>query len=324
MNYIITGGAGFIGCNIARELVRRKQKTKSRTDQSEWSGARIKIIDNLSTGSLKNIADIKNKVEFIRGDIRNLNFLQKQFKGADFILHQAALGSVPRSVKDPFNTHENNATGTLNVLIAARDNGIKRVVYASSSSIYGGAAQGKNKEDFKPNPLSPYAVSKLIGEYYCKVFYGVYGLETATLRYFNVYGPYQSPESQYAAVIPLFIKTASANQQPIIYGDGNQSRSFCFVNDVVNANLLACQKPNVAGKIMNIGGEKSISVNKLWQTIAKLTKTKVKPRYAPPRPGDIYKSDADISETKKYLGWKPKYNFRKGANITFEWYCKNH
>lgn len=310
VKYIVTGGAGFIGCNIARELVRRKQKTK--------------IIDNLSTGSLKNIADIKDEAEFIKGDIRDLNFLQRQFKGADFVLHQAALGSVPRSVKDPFNTHENNATGTLNVLIAARDTEIKRVVFASSSSVYGGVDQGKNKENFQPNPLSPYAVSKLICEYYCKVFYSIYGLETVALRYFNVYGPYQNPESQYAAVIPLFIKAAFTNQQPIIYGNGIQSRSFCFVNDVVNANLLACQKPNVAGKIMNIGGGKPISVNEIWQIIAKLTGTKVKPKYTNPRLGDVFKSDADIREAKRHLGWKPKYNFKQGLNKTLEWYRRSY
>src|SRR3989338_8501462 len=213
--YIVTGGAGFIGCNIARELVRKKQK--------------VIILDNLSTGKMENIADLKNYMEFIKGDIRNLELLKKIFKGADFVLHQAALGSVPRSIEDPINTHENNATGTLNVLLAARDNKVKRIIFASSSSIYGGATKEKNKEHSKPNPLSPYAASKLMCENYMTIFNNIFNLETVILRYFNVYGPYQSPDSEYAAVIPLFMKAASSNQPPIIFGDGNQSRSFTFI-----------------------------------------------------------------------------------------------
>lgn len=308
--YIVTGGAGFIGCNIARELVRQKQK--------------VIILDNLSTGNIDNIADIKDDAEFIKGDIRNLELLKKIFKRADFVLHQAALGSVPRSVEDPINTHENNATGTLNVLLAARDNGIKRVVYASSSSIYGGVARGKNREHFRPNPLSPYAASKTIGEHYFKIFHDLYKLETVILRYFNVYGPYQSPNSAYAAAVPLFIQKAVSGQKPVIYGDGNQSRSFTFVNDVVAANIAACQKKGAAGKTMNIGGHKTVSVNKIWETIAKITGAKIKPHYAPARTGEIYHSAADISRAKKYLDYEPQYDIKKGLEETIEWHQKFH
>ena len=304
--YIITGGAGFIGCNIARELVRQKQ--------------RIKIIDNLSTGNIDNLDDIKNDVEFIKGDIRDQKFLQKHFAGADFILHQAALGSVPRSVNDPVNTHENNATGTLNVLIAARDNKVKRVIFASSSSVYGGAAKGKNKECFKPNPLSPYAASKLMGEHYMAILNNIFNLETVILRYFNVYGPYQSPNSEYAAVIPLFIKAALGNKPPVIFGDGNQSRSFTFMEDVVSANLTACRAPKAKGKIMNIGGNHITSVIEIWKTIAKITNTKTKPKYAPLRTGEIYHSSADITKAQKYLNYQPTHNIIKGLKKTIDWH----
>lgn len=318
--YIITGGAGFIGCNIARELVRQKQKAKSRTNP--WFGTRIIILDNLSTGNIDNIADIKNDIEFIKGDVKNLELLEKIFKGADFVLHQAALGSVPRSIEDPINTHENNATGTLNVLLAARNNKVKRVIFASSSSVYGGAVKGKNKEHFKPNPLSPYAASKLTGEHYMTIFNNIFNLETIILRYFNVYGPHQSPDSEYAAVVPLFIKAALKNEPPVIFGDGGQSRSFTFVDDVVSANLSACHTPKVAGKIINIGGEHITSVNKIWKTIAKLTNTKIKPKYAPPRTGEIYHSSADITKAQKYLNYQPAYNMTKGLKKTIEWHQK--
>ena len=306
MNYVVTGGAGFIGCNIARELVRQKQK--------------VIILDNLSTGKMENIADLKNDMEFIKGDIRNLELLKKIFKGADFVLHQAALGSVPRSIEDPINTHENNATGTLNVLLAARDNKVKRIIFASSSSIYGGATKEKNKEHSKPNPLSPYAASKHMCENYMTIFNNIFNLETVILRYFNVYGPYQSPDSEYAAVIPLFMKAASSNQPPIIFGDGNQSRSFTFIDDVVTANIAACHKESAAGKTMNIGGHKTVSVNKIWETITKITGAKVKPHYAPARTGEIYHSAADISRAKKYLDYKPRYAIKEGLEKTLEWY----
>lgn len=327
--YIITGGAGFIGCNIARELIRQKQKTKSRTNP--WFGTRVIILDNLSTGNIDNIADIKNDVEFIEGDIRDQKLLQKHFSGADFVLHQAALGSVPRSIEDPVNTHENNATGTLNVLLAARDNKIKRVIFASSSSVYGGSKEhGRtrrvrpsscdNKEDQKPNPLSPYAASKLAGEHYMAIFNNIFNLETVILRYFNVYGPHQSPDSEYAAVVPLFIKAALENKPPVIFGDGGQSRSFTFVDDVVSANLAACHAPKAAGKIINIGGGCATSVNKIWETIAELTKTKIKPEYAPPRTGEIYHSSADITKAQKHLNYQPAYNITDGLKKTIEWH----
>jgi UDP-glucose 4-epimerase len=300
---IVTGGAGFIGSHIAEELVDK--------------GYHVIIIDDLSTGKLANIEPYlkKGAVEFVRGSITDLDLLQKRFKGVTYVFHQAALASVPRSVKDPIASHEVNVTGTLNVLVAARDNGVKKVVYASSSSVYGDTPTLPKKEDMPPSPQSPYAVNKLAGEYYCQVFHKIYGLSTVSLRYFNVYGPRQDPDSQYAAVIPLFIKKALKGEAPIIFGDGEQSRDFTFIKDVVAANILSA-RDDITG-VYNIATGQRITVNKLAEVITKLTKSKVAPIREQPRAGDILHSLADISKAKKF-GYKPEWNVEEGVVITIK------
>jgi len=307
MKYLVTGGAGFIGSNIARELVRQNQK--------------VKIIDNLSTGSLDNLAGIKSKINFVKGDIRDVGFLKRHFRGIDYVLHQAALRAVPRSVDDPTAANENNITGTLNVLLAARDCKVKRVVFASSSSVYGDV-KGINQENLTPQPESPYALTKLAGEHYCRIFYKLYGLETISLRYFNVYGPYQNPESKYSAVIPIFTKFLLKNKSPVIFGNGKQSRDFTYVGDVVQANLLACQAKQGIGEVFNIAaGGKPVSVNKLFELLAKkLDKEKIKPIYDKPRSGDVFKTEADISKAKNLLGYEPKVFIEQGLKEYVKWY----
>lgn len=236
--YLVTGGAGFIGSNIVEELVDRNES--------------VRVLDNLSTGRRENIEPFMDKIEFIEGDLRDLDAVRKAVEGVDYVLHQGALPSVPRSIDEPLTTNEVNVNGTLKVLIAARDAGVKRVVYASSSSIYGNSEVLPKREDMPPNPLSPYAISKLAGENYCRIFYQIYGLETVCLRYFNVFGPRQDPTSQYSAVIPKFINAMLNGERPIIYGDGKQSRDFTFVANVVQANLLACEANGVAGELFNV------------------------------------------------------------------------
>ena len=295
---VVTGGAGFIGSHIVEELAERDYK--------------VMILDNLSTGTLSNIESVlRNKnTEFIRGSITNLPLLQKVFSGTDYVFHQAAVPSVPRSVKNPKASHNTNATGTLNVLLAARENGIKKVVYASSSSVYGDTPTLPKFEDMTPNPLSPYAVSKLTAEYYCQVFHEIYGLKTASLRYFNVYGPRQDPNSPYAAVIPLFISKVLAGKSPVIFGDGEQSRDFTFVKDVVTANILAAESE--AAGIVNIGNSQRVTINDLVRIIIKLAgNDTIKPIYKDVRPGDILHSLADNSRAKAF-GFDPKYSLEEG------------
>lgn len=300
MRYIITGGAGFIGCNIARELIRRRHK--------------VKIIDNLSTGKLENIADFKNKAEFIKADIKNLGLLKKEFKSYDVVLHHAALRAVQKTVVDPLSANENNITGFLNVLEAARHNKLKRVIFASSSAVYGDGAKIKNIETDTPNPQSPYALTKLTGEYYCRLFWQLYGLPTISLRYFNVYGPYQNPESKYSAVIPIFVNQLLKNKRPTIYGTGEQTRDFVYIDDVVQSNILALKAPkNAFGQAFNIGAGKSIAINKLFKILqATLGKNKIEPIYTNPLPGDISKTEADISQAQKMLGFKAQIKIEEG------------
>ena len=295
---IVTGGAGFIGSHIAEELIVKDYQ--------------VTILDNLTTGSLTNIEPIlrSKNVDFIQGSITNLATLRAAFSGADYVFHQAAIPSVPRSIKDPKTTHNVNATGTLNVLLAAKDNKVKKVVYASSSSVYGDTPTLPKVEDMTPNPISPYAISKLTAEYYCQVFQKVYGLETVSLRYFNVYGPRQDPSSQYAAVIPLFIKLSLEGKSPVIFGDGEQSRDFTFVKDVAEANILAAESG--ASGIYNIGNYQSVTINDLVQLIIKMIGNQaVKPIYKGTRPGDILHSLADNTRAKSF-GFRTRYSLEEG------------
>jgi len=301
---IITGGAGFVGSNLARELAVNNQVT---------------IIDNLYTGKRENIADLEERgdVEFIKGSINDVSLLEGAFRGVDYVFHQAAIPSVPRSVKDPLASNNANITGTLNVLIAARDNSIKKVVYASSSSVYGDTPVLPKREDMKPNPLSPYAITKLAAEDYCRVFHKVYGLPTIALRYFNVYGPRQDPSSQYAAVIPKFITMVLGDNHPIIFGDGRQSRDFTFVKDVVQANILAAE--NNATGVINIGAGKRNTIYRLVQIINKIIGKNLMPIYEEPQPGEIKHSLADISKAKD-IGYEPQYDLERGLRETIRWF----
>lgn len=301
---IVTGGAGFIGSNLAEELAQR--------------GYQVVIIDDLSTGNLGNIQAVlpAGQINFIEGSITDLPLMQEIFSGADYVFHQAALPSVPRSIEDPETTHSVNITGTLNVLIAARDNAVKKLVYASSSSVYGDTPTLPKTEDMLPNPLSPYAVSKLTGEYYCQVFTRIYGLKTVCLRYFNVYGPRQDPKSAYAAVIPLFINAALAGGSPVIFGDGEQTRDFTFVRDVVEANIQAAES-EVTG-VFNLGNSQSVTINQLTNLIIELTgKNNIKPVYQEPRPGDILHSLADTTKAKAF-GYNPRYKLEQGLKETIK------
>jgi UDP-glucose 4-epimerase len=298
---VVTGGAGFIGSHLAEELARR--------------GYYVIILDDVSTGKIENIEPLlkQGTVEFIQGSITDFPLLRKLFQGIDYVFHQAAIPSVARSIENPQVTHEVNVTGTLKVLLAARDNRVRKVIYASSSSVYGDTPTLPKSEDMVPNPQSPYAVTKLAGEFYCRVFQEVYGLPAVCLRYFNVYGPRQDPHSQYAAVIPSFIKRVSEKSPPIIFGDGEQTRDFTFVKDAVEANLLAAES-NTTG-IFNIGGGESISINQLARLTVKLIGNNIEPIYAEPRPGDIRHSLADISRAKGF-GYNPKYSLEEGLRET--------
>jgi len=298
---VVTGGAGFIGSHVSEELARR--------------GYYVIVLDDLSSGKMENIKLLlkKKNVEFIQGSITDLPLLQKLFQGVDYVFHQAAIPSVARSIENPQVTHEVNATGTLNVLLAARDNGVRKVIYASSSSVYGDVLTLPKSEDMAPNPQSPYAVAKLAGEFYCHVFQEVYVLPTVCLRYFNIYGPRQDPHSEYAAVIPAFIKRVSEKSHPIIFGDGEQTRDFTFVSDAVEANILMAES-NATG-IFNIGRGESTSINQLAGLTIKLIGNNVEPIHTEPRPGDIRHSLADISRAKT-LGYNPRYSLEEGLRET--------
>jgi len=304
--YLITGGAGFIGSNIAERLVNDGQK--------------VRIIDNLSTGNIENLNGIEDKIEFVQGDLRYLNTVMEVMKDVDYVLHQAALPSVPRSVQTPIESNDNNTNGTLNILYAAKENGVKRVVYAASSSAYGESPTLPKVETMKPSPLSPYAVNKLVGEYYCSVFNHVYGLETVAMRYYNVFGPKQDPTSYYSAVIPKFIKVLLEGKSPVIFGDGEQSRDFTYIDNVVNANLLACKSPDAAGEVMNVACGERITLNELVKYLQDILKIHTPPIYDPPRPGDIKHSLADIEKAKKLLGYKVTVPMDEGLKKTAVWF----
>lgn len=309
MKTVVTGGAGFIGSNLVGVLLEEEHE--------------VIVIDDLSTGkreNLKNLLDRKS-IAFIQGSITDLNFLTEFFKDVECVFHQAAIPSVQRSVEDPQATNEANVNGTLNVLIAARDCGVEKVIYASSSSVYGDTPTLPKREDMEPNPKSPYAVSKLAGEYYCRVFSEVYGLKTVCLRYFNVYGPQQDPHSEYAAVIPRFIKRVLEHKSPIIYGDGTQTRDFTFVKDVAHANLRAMEQ-DIEG-VFNIACGEQISVNELALTLMELVGVELEVVYEVPRPGDIKDSLADISLAKEKLKYRPAYSLAEGLEVTVRWFQKS-
>jgi UDP-glucose 4-epimerase len=301
MKAIITGGAGFIGSNLAEVLSRDNE---------------VIIVDDLSTGNEANIRGLE--IEFVKGSVTDLDLLRKIFKGADYVFHQAAIPSVPRSIKDPVKTNEANVTGTLNVLIAARDCGVKKVIFASSSSAYGDTPELPKREDMNPNPLSPYAVTKLVGEYYCNVFNDVYDLKTVALRYFNVYGPKQDPHSDYAAVIPKFIKRIQEGKPPIIYGDGNQTRDFTSVDDVVSANILAAERD--AKGVYNVATGKRITINELANVIMAIMGWDLDPVHEKPREGDVLHSLGDITKAKRDFGYEPGDKLEANLKETVKWF----
>ncbi len=305
MKYIVTGGAGFIGSHIVEELARQKHE--------------VVILDNLFSGKMENISPFleKDNVSFVNGSITDLVLLQKTFEGADGIFHEGAIASVPRSIANPLATNEANVTGTLNVLIAARDCGVRKVLFASSSSVYGNTPTLPKREDMTPSPLSPYAVSKLAGEHYLRVFSEVYGLETVALRYFNVFGPRQDPASQYAAVIPNFVTAILDHRSPVIYGDGEQTRDFTFVKDVVQANIRAMESD--AQGVFNVAYCKSIDLLELAATLMEITGITVPLIHDPPRAGDVKDSLADITRARDAFGYEPQYTVKTGLQETISW-----
>ncbi len=304
--YLVTGGAGFIGSNITQELVKR--------------GHAVRVVDNFITGKKENIASFLDDVELIGGDIRDYETCRRALEGVDFVLHQAALPSVPRSIKDPLLTNEINIKGTLNLLLASRGTGVKRFVFASSSSVYGDDPNLPKKEGTLGNPLSPYALSKLVGEKYCQVFSQLYGLSTVCLRYFNIFGPRQDPLSPYAAAIPNFISRMLKGERPTIFGDGEQSRDFTYVSNVVEANILASKARDVSGEVFNIACGERTTVNSLALKINEILKDEISPSYDKPRPGDIRHSYADISKARKMLKYEPLVPFDEGLKETIRWH----
>lgn len=308
---LVTGGAGFIGSNIVTYLLAHGVK-------------KVRVLDNLSNGFLRNLEAFKNNpaFEFMEGDITVMDNCNKACEGIDLVTHQAALGSVPRSIKNPLATSEANTTGFLNMLLAARDAGVKRFVYASSSSVYGDSTASPKKEENLGNPLSPYAVSKLTNELYARVFSMHYGIETIGLRYFNVFGPNQDPNGPYAAAIPLFMNSLLFGKDAVIYGDGAQTRDFTFVENAVQANIRALFTTNneALNRVYNVAVSEAVSVNNLYETIATIAGNNKKPEYVAERKGDIKNSLADISLAVKYLGYAPRYKYKDGLSITVNWF----
>ena len=304
--YLVTGGAGFIGSNIAEGLLRR--------------GDDVVVLDDLSTGYERNIAHIRDDIEFIKGDVRDAETVRRALGGVEFVFHEAALASVPRSIDDPVLATEVNVRGTLTMLEEARRAGVRRFVYAASSSAYGDTEVLPKVESMQPRPLSPYAASKLAGEYYCSVYATVYGLSTIALRYFNIFGPRQDPKSQYAAVIPIFVAHLLAGTRPTIYGDGEQSRDFTFIENVVEANLLAAACEQAHGQVVNIACGERYTLNELFGRLRGLVGREAEPEYAAPRQGDVRDSMADISAARSLIGYAVKVPFEEGLRRTVEWY----
>ncbi|MBM3818793.1 MAG: SDR family oxidoreductase [Acidimicrobiia bacterium] len=303
--YLVTGGAGFIGSHLTDELVRR--------------GEQVRVVDNLSTGKRQNLAQHPN-LDFIEGDLADLQVARRAVTGVDYVLHQAAIPSVPRSVLDPIASNRANVEASLNVLVAARDAGVKRVVYAGSSSAYGNTPTLPKAESMAPAPLSPYALQKLVAEQYCQLFTRLYGLETVTIRYFNVFGPRQDPSSPYSGVISLFISALCDGRAPTIFGDGEQTRDFTYVANVVDGVLRACHVKDASGEVINVATGGRISLKELFENVRQLVGANVDPLYAEVRAGDVKDSQADISKARRLLGYEPTVRFEDGLQKTVDWY----
>ena len=312
MRYLITGGAGFIGSHLVEHLVA--------------TGHDVTVLDDLSSGHRANLAGVRRQIRFIRGSVTDLNTCRRAVDGVDCVLHHAAVTSVQRSVDEPLVTHQVNATGTLNVLLAARDKGVQRVVYAGSTSAYGNPTTLPNSEEHVTRPLSPYAASKLAGEEYCVAFHETYGLETVVLRYFNIFGPRQDPNSQYAAVVPRFIAAALAGERPTIFGDGGQTRDFVYIANVVHANVLAARAPaaGAAGQVFNVGCGQGVSVNQLWEHIRSLAGVPAMPLYTQGRAGEVRDSVAALAKARRLLGYEPVVDFAEGLRQTIAFYRARH
>jgi nucleoside-diphosphate-sugar epimerase len=303
---LVTGGGGFIGSNLVDRLLR--------------DGYTVRVLDNFATGHRHNLETTLGEIELIEGDLQSYERVHNAISGCELVFHEGALPSVPRSIQDPLTSNAVNITGTLNVLLAARDAGVRRVVYASSSSVYGASEELPKREDHHPLPIAPYAVSKLAGEGHCRSFWHVYGLETVALRYFNVFGPRQDPTSQYSAVIPMFITAFLDGQRPTIYGDGEQSRDFTYIENVVEATLLAARADGVAGETFNVASGERISLNTLIAELRELTGKEIEPIYADPRPGDVRHSLADVSKAREALGYELVVNAREGLRRVLSWF----
>jgi len=306
MRYVVTGGAGFIGSNTVDELVRR--------------GESVVVLDDLSAGKEENLAEIRNKISFIKGSINDLEAVRRAMQEADYVLHLAARTSVPRSVKDPLETNKVNIEGTLNVLVAARDAKVKRVVLAASSSAYGETPALPKVETMQPEPISPYGLTKYVGELYAQMFGRVYGLQNVSLRYFNVFGPRQDPGSPYSGVLSKFCAAFLEKTEPVVFGDGEQTRDFTYIDNVVQANLLACEAPVASGKVINVGTGARISLNQTLQLLREITGESLEAKYEPAREGDIHDSQADIALSRELLNYEPTIDFPEGLRRTFQWY----
>jgi UDP-glucose 4-epimerase len=304
-HYLVTGGAGFIGSHLAEELLRR--------------GERVRIVDSLITGKRQNLAHLP-EAEFVHGDLADLDVARRAVEGIEYVLHQAAIPSVPRSVQDPITSNRANVDASLNVLVAARDAGVRRVVFAGSSSAYGDTPTLPKVETMPTAPLSPYALQKLVAEQYCQMFTRLYGLETVTIRYFNVFGPRQDPSSPYSGVISLFIRALVDGRRPTIYGDGGQTRDFTYIANVVDGVLRACQAPAASGEVINVATGGRISLNELFQVLKDLTGAGVEPTYEEVRAGDVRDSQADIEKARRLLGYEPIVRFEQGLEKTVEWF----
>jgi UDP-glucose 4-epimerase len=309
MRYLVTGGAGFIGSNMVDELVRR--------------GHRVAVLDDLSAGNEANLAGVRDRIDLYIGSITDLAAVQAACRGVDYVIHLAARTSVPRSVKDPLETNHVNIDGTLNVLVAARDAKVRRLVYAASSSAYGETPTLPKMESMQPEPISPYGVTKYVGELYAQVFGRVYGLENACIRYFNVFGPRQDPTSPYSGVLSRFMLAVIQGQPPVVYGDGEQSRDFTYIENVVDETLRACEKEGASGMVFNGGTGARIQLNQVLKLLEKVTGKKIEAKYQPHRNGDIRDSQADISLARKVLDYEPLVHFEEGLHRTWEWYKNN-